>query len=68
MTKRKYEEWTGNSLLPVGLFVKPSHPWLATTPDALVKDKKGNIFALKVRCPISCWGGKEILVPYLTRE
>ncbi len=67
VAKEKYKAITGNTLIPVGLFVKPSQPWLAATPDAVTKDKNGNLYVLEVKCPSSC-KNKDISVPYLTPE
>jgi hypothetical protein len=51
-------------IFDTGLIVKAGQPWLCASPDGLLLNKAGEIFALEIKCPSSCIG-KDINVPYI---
>ncbi len=42
---------------PSGLVVSEELPWLACTPDGLIKEENGSISVLEIKCPSSCKDG-----------
>ena len=54
-------------IFDTGLIVKTGQPWLCASPDGLVLNKSGEIFALEIKCPSSCIG-KDINVPYVVND
>jgi len=64
---QKYKSETGYSVIKTGIFIKPCQPWLAASPDGIVKTPEGELYVLEVKCPVSC-RNTTIRVPYLTEE
>lgn len=46
---RAYEKATANHVAPCGLFISENHPYVAASPDGLVK----SLTVLEVKCPYS---------------
>ena len=43
----QYSRLTGNAVAPCGLFLHPTHSWLAASPDGLIRDDG----LLEIKCP-----------------
>lgn len=48
---RVYEETTGNKVQEVGFCVHDKHPFIAVSPDGLIKENDTYIGAVEVKCP-----------------
>jgi len=73
---KKYQEVTSAQLMPSGVVVSATEPWMCATPDAFAKIKNvecaagvdvvdDEIVGVEVKCPYTCATTKEIWVPYI---
>jgi putative phage-type endonuclease len=65
IAKTAYQNLTLNEVIESGLVIKSQKPWLCASPDAIVKDRSGELIILEIKCPSSC-KNKPIRVPYIS--